>query len=236
MDAERERCGAKRAVFNRHGAGATPSTSCVSVAMIKKSFQLGRKLQGVRARLGEFLRDRRGDSLVELAFAAPILMVLLLGCAAVATAPEPEPTTFDIACVALEEFIEEPCLGLEPPVVIKSNIITGHYFNAIGMLRGVHYPGEKYVFVNPLMTEDEQRAIEIHETVHYITHTTGVSELWDRCTDEELARRVDSIVSGEEYNDDWRDLYGCGVVQTPQMNLPTLQDLRELVEKFWKKE
>lgn len=133
------------------------------------------------------------------------LLIVLFGCAAVQ--PEPEPTTFDIACEYIERDYPTACLGMEAPIVVKSGLVLDHYLNFIAVLRGVHYPGEKFVFVRPDLRDEEEYRTVIHETVHYITHQAGIDIT--RCYDEELARRIGAESVGGTYSGKWKEYYGC---------------------------
>ncbi len=161
-------------------------------------------------------------------------ILFVLGCAATVQTPEAEATTFEVTCEAVEQYVENACEGLTPPIVVKSAIITGHFYNVAGHLRGVHYSGEPYVFVDPFMPEAEQYEVEVHETVHYILHSIGIAQAFGRCYDEEVARRVDADVSGAEYSEDWLELYGCGDDEPDTgMNLPSMSDIKRIVKEHW---
>ena len=111
-------------------------------------------------------------------------------------------TEFKFVCEQVQNInVAYTCDGLTEPVIVVSGIVRDHQINMFGTLRGVYYPGEKYVFIRDgMLIENEIRTI-IHEITHYVLDFNGLT---DRCLHEEYAR----YVAGQE-PDEWRARYGC---------------------------
>ena len=77
------------------------------------------------------------------------------------------------------------------------------------LYRGIYLQGSDIIWINSVYQEG-QKASAVHEFTHYIMNMSQ-AEL-TRCQGEEIARRVTALYLGEEYNNDWREFYGCETV------------------------
>jgi hypothetical protein len=142
-----------------------------------------------------------------------LLLAASLAVAAPASA-EDHAVNFDewsYVCAALVGlgYSRVDCQKIQPPTVVVSKIVRDA--TRRGILFGVTYDGEPYVFVNPSLSRENQRLIVIHETVHYVLWQAygayGVPV--DRCKSEEVARIVERARAGSPSDESWRVWYGC---------------------------
>jgi len=145
----------------------------------------------------------------------PIILIVLLGCAAVSEAPSADPSSFELACQAMEVN----CSGVAPPIVVTSAIVDqipcfGCEFN------GMAFNGEPYIFINAYASPQQQTWTEFHETIHYIVHMTRMEI--SRCENEELARKLTALQFNFQYDPEWLPRYGCNAdgTDTPPPELP----------------
>lgn len=128
-----------------------------------------------------------------------VLGIFAFGCAYAPAQVEPQ-TPFEAVCEHMTcAFVKEP------PVVVTTQLILDHPMNAAGGLRGLHYRGEKYVFVNPFLPADLQYEVTVHEIVHYVGVSLGIT---DMCESEAMARAITRDITGS-YDPTWAERYGC---------------------------
>lgn len=122
------------------------------------------------------------------------ILLGLIGCLSIGGAVSAEPPTpLEFACA----YIEADCEGITMPLVIYTRIM-----GEVG-LYGAYYPGEHAVYIDP----DAPGHTVVHEVTHYVLYEAGMR--FSRCTSEEAARRVHHAWNGTDYDDKWRDRYGC---------------------------
>jgi hypothetical protein len=125
-------------------------------------------------------------------------LLLFVACPSVSAGQEEElpPTPLQFAC----DFLEIDCEGITMPMIIYTDIMgeLGYY--------GAYMPGEHIVFIDP----QAPAATVVHEVTHYMLWAAGARV--SRCTSEEAARRVHHAWEGTEYNEEWRQRYGCAPI------------------------
>jgi len=125
---------------------------------------------------------------------------LLSACGTIAPDPVP-PTPYERVCAVLD------CSELDEPVLVISHIVGHHKANILGGLRGLHYLGERYVFVKAGMTRAEKLETSVHEILHYVgLHRYRID---NGCESEEFARMWTSIILDTPFDDTWKERYGC---------------------------
>lgn len=117
---------------------------------------------------------------------------------------EPEKIdAYDYVCEQVTNVNPEwNCDGLPPPIVVMSSIVHDHRYNLFGNVRGLYYPGERYIFVASGLKPEDAVRIVVHEMTHYVLHANAPE--MERCEQEELAR----FVAGQS-DEGWRELYNC---------------------------
>jgi len=125
---------------------------------------------------------------------------LLSACGTFAPDPVP-PTPYERVCAVLD------CSGLDEPILVISYVVSDHKANMLGGLRGLHYPGERYVFVKAGMTRAAKLETSVHEILHYVGwHSYDIN---NRCESEEFAREWTSIILDTPFDYTWKERYRC---------------------------
>lgn len=133
---------------------------------------------------------------------ALILMALLAMGSAYAQDLDRESTAqlTAVTCMVLEQ--ERPdlpsCVSVPPPVVIVTQLVD----EASSTWQGVHFLGEKYIFINTFAISPNQTLV--HEMVHYLLSNMGLGKD-EVCEHERLARSL----SGQEWDARTKERYGC---------------------------
>lgn len=132
-----------------------------------------------------------------------IATLLLAGCIPLKVL-QPKPSMEWLwTCTQAENINPEwSCENIDEPTVVVSAIIKDHVGSLLGgFIRGLYYPGEKYIFIREGMPAAMQWTVTVHEMAHYLLHYYGVNEM---CETEEYAR----FIAGQD-PDEWRARYGC---------------------------
>lgn len=116
---------------------------------------------------------------------------------------------YAFACGGLKalKFDKVDCTKLPKPIVVVTLLVEA----AKGdweALYGVTFRGEPYIFINATSEAGNQRAIVVHESIHYILDST-YGDTVNSCVSEAAARMVTAAWQRVEYTDDWMEGYGC---------------------------
>lgn len=107
---------------------------------------------------------------------------------------------YERACVALEM----DCSLIPPPQIVTTQLV---FTASWGQWSGVYYKGEDVIFISPFLLPSRRAPTIFHETVHYLLYKNG--QRIGRCQSEETARKLTALEFNTDYNEEWKDWYGC---------------------------
>jgi hypothetical protein len=126
-----------------------------------------------------------------------LILAILLAITSLGERPQ---TDFEFVCEQLENIYGDTCEGIDPPIVVVSEIV--HYVST--SLNGLVLPGEPYIFVAPDGSNPAKTTV--HETVHYVMVQQNNPDMKDVCRAEEVAR----FIAGQPWGEGEKYFYrGC---------------------------